>query len=189
MNKIYIDEDSYTSLEVWAAENRQRVLILSDIFFHKCELFFKKTDLMAIVEEKKGKLKFAIKAAGRLAIAATVERTPHGVNDYKIVYKIKEGVDRDAAQVAVEEIVNIYLLVNAFMYYGNMAENRQLQAAGRNDGDDKIIVFREYNNSVYAVPLGSHRSPEGVFPVRGHLRRYKNGHVVWIDGYLKGLNK
>lgn len=31
--------------------------------------------------------------------------------------------------------------------------------------------------------------PEGVFQVRGHFRRYQTGQVVWIDGYMKGIDK
>ena len=37
--------------------------------------------------------------------------------------------------------------------------------------------------------IGRHRSPEGVFQVRGHFRRYQTGKVIWIDGYLKGVDK
>ena len=33
---------------------------------------------------------------------------------------------------------------------------------------------------------GHHRSPQGVFGVRGHFRQYKSGKRVWIEPYQKG---
>lgn len=70
-----------------------------------------------------------------------------------------------------------------------MPKNKNLIAYGRNLEDDKIIVFRPYKEQLYAIPVGRHRSPDGVFEVRGHFRVYKSGKVVWIDSYLKGVNK
>lgn len=32
-------------------------------------------------------------------------------------------------------------------------------------------------------------TPEGVFQVRGHFRRYPTGKVIWIDGFMKGVDK
>lgn len=33
---------------------------------------------------------------------------------------------------------------------------------------------------------GHHRSPQGVFSVRGHFRQHKSGKRVWIEPYQKG---
>lgn len=41
----------------------------------------------------------------------------------------------------------------------------------------------------YAVSSHTHKSPEGIFSVRGHFRKYKSGKVIWIDEYLKGTDK
>lgn len=54
---------------------------------------------------------------------------------------------------------------------------------------NKTIVFRPFQNQLYAASVGRHRSPEGVFQVRGHFRRYKTGKVIWIDGFMKGVDK
>ena len=51
------------------------------------------------------------------------------------------------------------------------------------------IAFRVFEGKTYAVSTSAHRSPEGIFSVRGHFRRYKDGKVIWIDEYLKGLGK
>jgi hypothetical protein len=80
-------------------------------------------------------------------------------------------------------------MANAFLMYGNVVNDKEIIAAGRNSGIDKIIVFRPYQGDLYAVPVGHHRSPEGVFEVRGHFRKYKNGKIIWIDSYLKGTDK
>lgn len=82
-----------------------------------------------------------------------------------------------------------FLLSNAFLMYGNVINNKEIVAMGRNSGEDKIIVFRPFKGELYAVPTSYHRSPEGIFPVRGHFRQYKSGKVVWIDSYMKGADK
>lgn len=68
-------------------------------------------------------------------------------------------------------------------------DNPEFSAVGTNQKGDKTIVFRPFQNQLYAASVGRHRSPEGVFQVRGHFRRYQTGKVIWIDGYLKGVDK
>lgn len=36
---------------------------------------------------------------------------------------------------------------------------------------------------------GSHSSPQGMFSVRGHYRRYKSGKIIWIAQYTKGTGR
>lgn len=59
----------------------------------------------------------------------------------------------------------------------------------RSDGEDKHYFVKEYQGNVYAVSSHTHKSPEGIFSVRGHFRKYKSGKVIWIDEYLKGTDK
>lgn len=50
-------------------------------------------------------------------------------------------------------------------------------------------IIRKANNTIYALPKGSHASPKGIFAVRGHYRHYKNGRVIWIAEYKKGTGR
>ena len=63
---------------------------------------------------------------------------------------------------------------------------KQYESDDKKDGTFTPDFIREYNGRIYAVNSHNHRSPEGVFGVRGHFRKYKNGKIIWIDEYLKG---
>lgn len=88
-------------------------------------------------------------------------------------------------------LITSYVHTNAFLWYGNFLDRdkREFSAVGKNQKGNKTIVFRPFQNQLYAASVGRHRSPEGVFQVRGHFRRYRTGKVIWIDGYLKGVDK
>lgn len=49
-----------------------------------------------------------------------------------------------------------------------------------------VYILRRKRSSISIVRHGSHASPNGIFTVRGHWRRYKNGNVIWISEYKKG---
>lgn len=82
------------------------------------------------------------------------------------------------------------LLVNALLLYGNLVDGTSTTVRAKSDEDDKHYFIKEYDNKLYAVSSHTHRSPEGIFSVRGHFRKYKkSGKVIWIDEYLKGTEK
>lgn len=82
-----------------------------------------------------------------------------------------------------------FISANSFMWFGNLSENKRIITRSSTKENKKNITFRKFKDSLYAVEFRPHRSPEGVFSVRGHFRRYANGKVIWIDEYLKGQNK
>lgn len=84
----------------------------------------------------------------------------------------------------------IYIVVNALLLYGNLVDGTSTTVRAKSDEDDKHYFIKEYDNKLYAVSSHTHRSPEGIFSVRGHFRKYKkSGKVIWIDEYLKGTEK
>lgn len=118
--------------------------------------------------------------------------TPEGPNDFQIHYKIAEEAEMSQEQLNVMMIlITSYIHTNAFLWYGNFLDRdkREFSAVGKNQKGNKTIVFRPFQNQLYAASVGRHRSPEGVFPVRGHFRRYQTGKVIWIDGFMKGVDK
>nr|WP_296061492.1 hypothetical protein [uncultured Ruminococcus sp.] len=118
--------------------------------------------------------------------------TPEGVNDFQMHYKLAEETATRQEQLDVMMTLIIsYIHTNAFLWYGNFLDRdkREFSAVGKNRNGNKTIVFRPFQNQLYAASVGRHRSPEGVFQVRGHFRRYKTGKVIWIDGFMKGVDK
>lgn len=100
--------------------------------------------------------------------------------------------------VKINDKCGKYLWINAYcpskelyLWYGNFLDRdkREFSAVGKNQKGNKTIVFRPFQDQLYAASVGHHRSPEGVFQVRGHFRRYKTGKVIWIDGFMKGVDK
>lgn len=118
--------------------------------------------------------------------------TPEGVNDFQMHYKLAEEAEMSQEQLNLMMIlITSYVHTNAFLWYGNFLDRdkREFSAVGKNRNGNKTIVFRPFQNQLYAASVGRHRSPEGVFQVRGHFRRYKTGKVIWIDGFMKGVDK
>lgn len=116
---------------------------------------------------------------------------------------IKTSPNKRRFANATEEEIKVALVIsqdmavhamalNTLLLAGNIVEpsDRKISAmAAKDSNGDRIYTIKPYKDSLYAVGLGTHRTPEGVFSVRGHIRRYKDGKTVWIDSYLKGVDK
>lgn len=104
---------------------------------------------------------------------------------------VEEGLED--YYVEFEHIVKLlsidYVMFNYLMIYGNLVTGNTTTVNARSDGEDKHYFVKEYQGNVYAVSSHTHKSPEGIFSVRGHFRKYKSGKVIWIDEYLKGTDK
>lgn len=189
-NRIFLDVDSYAALNEWSCQNVNQVLI-DDFFFKRCELIFQESDAVAFVEVKRNKdIRINIKMNKTQVAKLKVIRTPDGENHYRIDYNLcNDMLSNEQMQPIIQMIANAFFMVNGFLFFGNTLENREIKAVGRNDGEDKVIVFRKYKEQFYAIPVRAHKSPEGVFSVRGHIRHYKNGKNIWINSYFKGVDK
>lgn len=135
---------------------------------------------------------FLSKSTKNCLLKASSFLPPEGANDFQIHYKVAEEAEMSQEQLNVMMIlITSYIHTNAFLWYGNFLDRdkREFSAVGKNRNGNKTIVFRPFQNQLYAASVGHHRSPEGVFQVRGHFRRYKTGKVIWIDGFMKGVDK
>ena len=47
-------------------------------------------------------------------------------------------------------------------------------------------ILKKYTGTIQTSKHTHHKSPEGIFSVRGHYRHYKDGKTVWIAEYTKG---
>ena len=195
MYKIFIDEETYNYLREWAEAYRRYAIDCPPVS-RKFQIIINNKDfgeITAYVTATRYGYKFSLKnKEGQLCKGQSV-RTPSGDYDHQLSLIIDDRVEKER-HAALIQIARIYLTAflhaNAFLMYGNVVDDKDIIAAGRNEGADKVIIFRKFKEKLYAVPVGHHRSPEGVFEVRGHFRHYKRtGKIVWIDSYMKGTDK
>lgn len=205
MYKLYLDQSAYEYLREWSEQYKKYVkdcppytrkykIILQDDFLK---------NLVMYVSSTRYGYKFNIDTPNGLIAKGQILRTPEGINDFAIKFSLAEytiwyakefgyTVDEFVHKILgkiIEMYSNAFIMANAFLMYGNVVNDKEIVPTGRNEGFDKVIVFRKHKDKVYAVPTHYHRSPEGVFEVRGHFRHYKDGKLVWIDSYLKGTDK
>lgn len=191
--KLFIDLESDNYLREWAAENKRYVQgcppLASDF-----ELVFEKTTLRLYLKKRRFGFHFSFKNEALIA-KGKIKSTPAGVNDYLISFELCDDVEqlpinkKEKIIVMMRGYIATFIHANAFLMYGNILNEKEYIAAGRNEGGIKVITFRKYKEKIYAVHTSSRKSPEGVYSVRGHFRYYKSGKVIWIDEYMKGTEK
>lgn len=197
METIYMDEKCYNILNKWTADNYRLAKVCieySKFYFKKCKLVLDEFYAMCEVTTN-GRIKITIHKAPKSSIlmkykswysGVSSSGYPHldGVVECRVPYFSKE-----AQQELVETFTTAFVNMNVFATYGNITENRDVVLKAKTDKQtsDKIYTFRVFEEKLYCIHTTSRKSPEGIFSVRGHFRRYKDGKVIWIDEYLKGV--
>lgn len=190
MNRLLIDVEAVNALEEWSVYNPGYVLTARP-YFNKYEVHI---DIgigryVVYTEMNDKKVKLSVKILGQ-KLYAVITGYKNGSTDITFEIKMRNGYPYlSTAPEFANNMLNLVLAANAVLTYGNIVDDNTVRLQGHNEGDDKIIIFRAYDSKVYALSTGFHRSPVGVFSVRGHFRKYKSGKVVWIDEYWKGLTK
>lgn len=193
MNIIYINSEITKQLDDWGQENKRLVLINGQYnrnYFSKCKIILGDSSLghYLYVEEKTNYIKMTLHEKDGMIAKIKAYYTPDGENDYALQISSTTYETDDNLTHIVKSAVSTYFLVNSFFIYGNITEDREVIITSKTQGNDKVFTFRKFEDKLYAIQT-VHKSPEGIFSVRGHFRKYKDGKIVWIDEYLKGLNK
>lgn len=190
--KYIIDKEAYEYLQEWTEQYKEPAKYCP-MFGKRAEIVLHGVDCKFFVEENRnGDCKCRLLDGEGTVAKGYIVRDKSGEHDFEIQFDLSDRIlaSGDEVQKKVMFFLRLFCgafkMVNYFMFYGNLVDNKEFTASGRNDGTKKIITLRKYKDSVYAVPVGSHRGPEGVFSVRGHFRRYQNGKIIWIDEFLKG---
>ena len=201
MNKFVIDEQANDLLECWriAHAGSIRSCITESVwYFDRFELVFKsRTREFSGFCERHNRY-FEVKLYEQGVRTATLklrasEKPGEDVTMQMVLNKSLVNMDdpeqRESMQRMLQQVARNALTVNAILIVGNLVEpsDRVVSANSVRYHGDRTFVFRPYKDTCYAVASGSHRAPEGAFPVRGHFRRYKDGKVVWIESYMKGV--
>lgn len=196
MNIIHIDAASYDKLMNWQEENRELVKAIAPYnkyYFRRAEVVFTDSYIVGYFDFKRDLLRLRIKQNKKqIANCHIVPKPDDFDNDYGIYFDLMvndESLPYDEACEVIRVVANTYIAYNALLIYGNLVDGSSITPRARTEGGDKHYFVREYDNKIYAVSSHAHRSPEGVFSVRGHFRKYKSGKVIWIDEYLKGTEK
>lgn len=199
MDIIHIDVASYGKLMNWQEENRELVKAIAPynkFYFQRAEVIF--TDLfnsyiVGYFDFKRDLLRLRIKRNKKQIANCHIVPTPDDFdNDYGIYFDLMvndESLPYDDACKVIQVVANTYIAYNALLIYGNLVDGSSITPRARTEGGDKHYFLKEYDNKIYAVSSHAHRSPEGIFSVRGHFRKYKSGKVIWIDEYLKGTDE
>lgn len=190
----YLDVEAYDYLTEWSDQFRLQAQYCPE-FDKKAQVILRGYDgIRFFTERKRNSYKFnMLDKDGLLIKGEILLNHDDEEHQFQLRFVPRKGLsdteEFDGCIHAMQVFCTTFIVCNCFMWYGNIVDNREYAAVGRNEsGKKKIITFRKYKESVYAIPVGNHRSPEGVFSVRGHFRHYKNGKIVWIDSYLKGTD-
>lgn len=101
----------------------------------------------------------------------------------------------------IQDIVTCYASLMAYILYNKdtVAESNPQPKTESNNKKSKTTSKKKHKNNTITYILNRsynninthkhHKSPEGIFSVRGHYRKYKNGKTVWIKEYKKGEGK
>lgn len=189
MVKYYIDREAYDYLCEWSEQRITKVIFCPE-YHKKVQLVLKGYDSVFrfYAEAKTYGYKYNLLDDDGLIIKGRITHTESTERDFDIHFDLTRDYDDDIKHI-LQVYCTAFLQANCFMWYGNIIDDKQYTVAGKSTEKDKIYTFRKFKDSVYAVSVGHHRSPEGVFQVRGHFRQYKSGKVIWIDSYLKGLDE
>lgn len=113
---------------------------------------------------------------------------------------------RDKAKINEEDkqsVLTVYSSVMALLVFGRSTikapEPKEEKAATyskkltkrskKSKRSGVTYILTSFGKEPHIAVKGSHSSPQGVFSVRGHYRRYKSGKVIWIAQYMKGTGR
>lgn len=202
MNVFIVDPAAHELLEAWRTSHVElaRQAISEDVwFFDRFEIRYRCSGWDISVYAERHRSFFELKLYDDIGRICTLKLMPSAAPGEDIRAKVlpcrsrSDGLDtsKDGLGDIIRQVMLNAISINALLLFGNLIEpsERRVSAGSVSyDGGDRTFVFKPYKDTCYAVAAGSHRSPEGVFPVRGHFRRYKDGKVVWIESYFKGTD-
>lgn len=190
MDRIILSSKDVETLLKWRDHNADLVR-RNPALFKGIMLEFPETKIIIKAYNDAGKIAFYLQVDGNKAGKITGQQLPGGLfREKKNTTKLKKD--------DVQSIITVYASLMAFIVYHEpeTAAARQDKRQERPKKAGKAKQQRRKNGITYIFsssasgpriqPRGHHSSPAGVFTVRGHYRRYKNGKTVWIAPYTKG---
>lgn len=148
----------------------------------------------------------AIREAVDLRIGITQNGKSLGSLEYEFLNNGMYRMTKDRAKISSDDkqsVLTVYASVMALMVFGRSdlktPEHKERQTVSsskkltkkpkKNKRSGVTYILTCSGKEPHIAVKGSHSSPQGVFSVRGHYRRYKSGKVIWIAQYTKGTGK
>lgn len=186
MNKVILSWKDFHTLLEWHMANKNLVRSYPEPLKNVSILIKDKgTNWQAEVSRRNDKVK----------IHHVIDGKNHGTQIWKIgkTPRIeKDNTDLDGPDKLTIHFAYISLM--AYMVYAKDSRERIVRkttvhrtGSPRKAGEGHTYILHRAST---AIPQGGHhRSPEGIFTVRGHYRRYKTGKTIWIKEYRKGTGR
>ncbi len=196
MDKIILSSGDVETLLEWRDNNRDLVR-RNAAPFRGIILEFPEAGINIKAIRDGEKLTFHVWIQGNKAGKISGQQLPGGLfKEQKDTTKLKKE-DK-------QSIITVYASLMALIVYHEpepaaaaaaAKETRQERPKKAKNGAQRrkksgiTYLFRSSSSGPQIVPRGGHARPAGVFTVRGHYRRYKDGREVWIKPYKKGAGK
>ena len=192
MDKIILSIGDVQALLSWRDQNKD-LIRRNAAPFKAIMLQFTEAKIDIKAYNNAGKIAFYVFINGHKAGKISARQLPGGMLQVtKNTTKLQSG--------DIQSIITVYASLCAFIVYsvpeaapGAARRDRPDKARGKGKRQRRQEAITYILKSGASGPRlerrGQHRSPAGVFTVRGHYRRYKDGRSVWIAPYTKGTGK
>lgn len=186
MNKVILSWKDFQTLLSWHKENKNLVSSFPQPLKNVSIIIKDKgMDWQGEINRKNDKVK--------------IHHVINGMNHGTQVWRIGKNprIEKDKTDLDGPDKLTIYYAYTslmAFMVYAKDRTEKIIRKAAihrpgipRKAGEGYTYIFRRAGTGT--PQEGHHRSPEGVFTVRGHYRKYKTGKTIWIKEYKKGTGR
>jgi len=194
MDKIILTAADVETLLQWR-DNNTDLVRRNAAPFKGIMLVFPETGINIKAYNKAGNISFYIHINGSSAGKITGQQLPGGLfKAGKNTTKLKSD--------DIQSIITVYASLMALIVYHKPepaaapgdARPRQEKPKKAKTGAQRskkgiTYIFSSSGDGPRVLQRGQHRSPAGIFNVRGHYRHYKDGRAVWIKPYKKGTGK
>jgi hypothetical protein len=192
MDRIILSGADVETLLSWRDQNKD-LIRRNPAPFKGILLEFPETKIEIKAYNNAGKIAFYLQVDDSKAGKITGRQMPGGLlRVQKNTTKLKSD--------AVQSIITVYASLMAFIVYNEpetaaaAAERHQERPKKKKNAAQRskkgiTYLIKRTSSGPRIMPRGHHSSPAGVFSVRGHYRKYKNGKTVWIAPYTKGTGK
>lgn len=192
MDKIILSGKDVEMLLNWRDQNKD-LIRKNPAPFRGILLEFPDTNIEIKAYNDAGKISFYLQVNGQKAGKIIGQQLPGGL------FQVKKNTTKLISN-DVQSIITVYASLMAFIVYhrpeptaaaGERCEARPQKAKNDSQRRKKGITYllKSGANGPRILQQGQHASPTGIFTVRGHYRRYKDGRAVWIKPYQKGTGK
>lgn len=184
MNKVILSWDDISKvIGKWAVENKK--LVYSYPMPLKNFQIIVNNFWEAEIERHGNKVK----------IHHTIDGVKRGYQIFKLGKHQEIEKDKSTLQgIDKFSMLTTYISLMAYMTYARDTKERIVRkttvhriGSPRRAGEGHTYILHRAGTT--APQGGHHRSPQGIFTVRGHYRRYRTGKTVWIKEYRKGTGK